>query len=72
MGVRNKRVRKREESVKFISFLENKPIYYSTALRCGSFSEKNIEKKTLVPHEKIYYYFYISNITANNLIVLEI
>ena len=30
---------------------------YSAILRCGSFSEKNIEKKHLCSHDKNYYYF---------------
>ena len=42
--------------------------YYSTALRCGSFSEKNIEKKHLCRHYKNYYYFCKSNIPVINLI----
>ena len=39
------------------------------ALRCGSFSKKNIEKKHLCRHEKNYYYFWKSNIPVINLIV---
>ena len=38
-------------------------------LRCGSFLEKNIEKKHLCSHEKNYYYFCKSKISAINLIV---
>ena len=41
----------------------------STALRCGSFSEKNIEKKHLYRHDKNYYYFCKSNIPAINSVV---
>ena len=44
-------------------------IHYSAALRCGSFSEKNIEKKHLYCHDKNYYYFCKSNIRIINLIV---
>ena len=38
------------------------------ALRCGSFSVKNIEKKHLCGHDKNYCYFCKSNIPAINLI----
>ena len=41
----------------------------STALTCGSFSEKNIEKKHLCCHDKSYYQFCKSNIPVINLIV---
>ena len=40
----------------------------STALRCGSFFRKNIEKKHLCHHDKNYYYFCKSNIPVINLI----
>ena len=40
---------------------------YSTALRCGSFSEKNVKKKHLCHHDKNYYYFWKSNIPVINL-----
>ena len=39
----------------------------STALRSGSFSEKNIEKKHLCRHDKNYYYFCKSKIPVINL-----
>ena len=39
-------------------------------LRCGSFSEKNIQKKKhSYCHDKNYYYFWKSNIPVINLIV---
>ena len=38
------------------------------ALRCGSFSENNIEKKHLSYHDKNYCYFYKSDIPVINLI----
>ena len=41
----------------------------SRALRCGSFSQKNIEEKHLCRHDKNYYYFCKSNIPVINLIV---
>ena len=41
----------------------------STALRCGSFSEKSIEEKHLCRHDKNYYYSCKSNIHIINLIV---
>ena len=42
---------------------------FSAALRCGSFSEKNIEKKHWCCHEKNYYYFWKSNFPVISLIV---
>ena len=47
----------------------NKDLPFSTSLRCGSFSEKNIEKKHLRRHYKNYCYFSISNIPVLNLSV---
>ena len=41
----------------------------SAALKRGSFSEKNIEKKHLCRHDKNYYYFWKSNISVINLIL---
>ena len=41
----------------------------SMALRCRSFSEKNIDKKHLCHHDKNYYYFWKSNIPVIKLIV---
>ena len=41
----------------------------SAVLRCGFFSEKNIEKKYLCRHDKNYYDFWKSNIAVINLIV---
>ena len=41
----------------------------SMAFRCGSFSEKNIEKNHLCRHDKNYYYYWKSNIPVINLIV---
>ena len=41
----------------------------SMALRCRSFSKKNIEKKYLHCLNKNYYYFWKSNISAIYLIV---
>ena len=41
----------------------------SMALRCGSFSKKNIGKKHLCYHNKNYCYFCKSNITVINLIL---
>ena len=43
--------------------------YFSTALRCGSFSEKNIEKKHLRCHDKNYCYLCNSSISVIDLIV---
>ena len=43
--------------------------FFSTALRCGIFSEKTLKKKHLCRHDKNYYYFCKSNITVINLIV---
>ena len=51
-----------------ISKMKNK-YNHSTALKCGSFSEKNIEKKQLCPHDKNHYYFCKSSISVINLIV---
>ena len=42
---------------------------HSAALRCRSFSEKNIEKKHLRRHDKNYCYFCKSNIPVINSIV---
>ena len=39
----------------------------STALRCGSFSEKNIKKKHLCRHDKNCYYFWKPNIPVISL-----
>ena len=36
----------------------------STALRCGSFSEKALKKKHLCRRDKNYYYFWKSNISV--------
>ena len=41
----------------------------ATALKCGSFLKKNIEKRHLCGHDKNYYYFCKSNIIVINLIV---
>ena len=41
----------------------------SMALRCRSFSEKNIEIKHLLHHDKNYYYYLKSNIPVINLTV---
>ena len=45
------------------------PMDYSTALRCGPFSEKIIEKEHLCYHDKNYYQIWKSNIFVINLIV---
>ena len=57
------------EEKKFSSEKFSSGQFYSTTLRCGSFSEKNIEKKHLCYHDKNYCYFCKSNIPVNNLIV---
>ena len=45
------------------------PWTYSTALRCGSFSEKISKKRHLRHHDQNYFYFCKSNIPLINLIV---
>ena len=55
--------------INFCTLLQIENSLYSTALRCGSFSKKNIEKKHLCRHDKHFYYFWKSNIRVINLIV---
>ena len=57
------------EEGKFFSEKFSSGQFYSTTLRCVSFSEKNIENKHLCYHDKNYCYFCKSNIPVNNLIV---
>ena len=54
---------------KYPNAVGNIDIDSSTALRCESFSEKNIEQKHLCRHEKNYCYFCKLNIPVTNLIV---
>ena len=42
---------------------------YSTALTCGSFSEKTLKKSTCVAMIRINYYFWKSNIPVINLVI---
>ena len=44
----------------------------SMALRCGSFPEKNIEKRHLCCHDKNYYYFAKPNIPATKGTLMQI
>ena len=48
---------------------EKKDKIILNGIRCGSFSEINIEKNHLCRHDKNYYYFRKSNISVINLIV---
>ena len=50
MGVCNKRVCKREESVKFISFLENKIIYVAMEYLKRNFQTNNLQKNICTLH----------------------
>ena len=51
------------------SYKKQLPVFFSTALRCRSFTEKNIEKKHLCRHGKNYYYLWKSLIPVINLIL---
>ena len=58
-----------EYRVQILFDLHISRISHSVALRCKSFSEKNVEKKHLCRHDKNYYYLCKSNILLINLIV---